>query len=171
MNVNPSQPAPRRWPKVLIVSLALNLLFVGLVAGAMIARHRWGGPGGLSLGDPSLRGFLHSLPKERRDTIRAASDDLRPALRPLREAVFKARSDFNEAMDAPTLDAARIEAALATLIQTEAAARKAGIPLLTRAIGQMTPDERTRFQEFRRRHEPKPPMSGPEDGPPAERKP
>lgn len=162
MPASPPKPQKPAISKLLIASLAFNLLFIGLVAGAAIARHRWHGPGDLNLGDPSLRGFMRQLPKERRDAIRAAGEQARQAWRPLRQAVHQAREAYNAAMYAQPIDTARVEKTLGDLITAESAARRAGIAVLTGAVSQMTPEERTRFQDFRRRHEPR---SGPRGGP------
>lgn len=151
----PPKPPSRRPSKLLIASLAFNLLFVGLVAGAAIARHRWGGPPDLNLSDPSLRGFMRQLPKERREAIRASGEQARQAWRPLRQAAQQAREAYNKAMYAQPIDLPLVEKTLGELITAESAARRAGIAVLTGAVSQMSPEERTRFQEFRRRHEPR----------------
>jgi len=71
-NSTPDNPKPRRWPRVLLaVSLALNLLFLGLFAGASF-RHR-------SLdavsGPPRTIGgaMFRALPSEDRRALRAGS--------------------------------------------------------------------------------------------------
>jgi len=151
----PPKPPTSGYSKLLIASLAFNLLFIGLVAGAAIVRHRWHGPRDASLGDPSLRGFMFQLPKERREAIRASGEQVRQAWRPLRRAVHEAREAYNAAMNAQPIDTGLVEKTLGELIAAESTARRAGIAVLTNAIAQMTPDERTRFQEFRRRHEPR----------------
>jgi len=152
---SPPKPPASGYSKLLIASLALNLLFIGLFAGAAIVRHRWHGPRDASLSDPSLRGFMFQLPKERRESIRVSSEQVRQAWRPLRRAVQDARAAYNAAMYAQPIDTGLVEKTLGELIAAESAARRAGIAVLTSAIAQMTPDERKRFQEFRRRHEPR----------------
>lgn len=77
MSISPEpKPTPRRvWPRVvLVVSLALNLLFVGLILGA-VARH--GGPDGRR-GPPSIGAALYrALPQEDRKELRDESHSLR----------------------------------------------------------------------------------------------
>lgn len=67
----PTPPRMRPWLRVLLgVSLALNLLIVGLVAGAMM---RFGGPDGMRPPPRSLGAALYrELPRDARKTIRAA---------------------------------------------------------------------------------------------------
>ncbi|APE44107.1 hypothetical protein BOO69_12340 [Sulfitobacter alexandrii] len=71
------KPAGRRWRWVLVASLALNLVFVGLIAGAAYrhaggpgARDHGGGPGARSYATP----YVRALPRE---TRRALFRDLR----------------------------------------------------------------------------------------------
>ncbi|WP_299873866.1 periplasmic heavy metal sensor [uncultured Sulfitobacter sp.] len=68
-----AKPPSRRWRWLLGVSLALNLMFIGLVAGAVL---RGGGPHGGGKHAAELRGFgapyLRELPRaERRALFRA----------------------------------------------------------------------------------------------------
>lgn len=160
----PVSPAAPKYSKLLIASLALNLLIVGLVGGAVFS-HRFGRHHELHLGDPGLRGFMRSLPKERRDELRATGEQARQAWKPLRQAVQQARAEVDAAMIAAPFDAARIEKSLNELIAAETNARRAGSAVFINALSQMTPDERARFQKWRRKHDHR---SGPprhDDGP------
>ena len=150
----PTPPVSRtpKYSKLLIASLALNLLIVGLIGGALIS-HRFGRPHGFNLGDPGLRGFMRSLPKDRRDVLRAAGEQSRLSWKPLRQAVQQARAEVDIAMNAVPFDAARVEKSFNDLIAAEATARRAGTAVLISAVSQMTPEERARFQKWRRKHD------------------
>lgn len=153
----PPPPRPRRsW--LLYGSLALNLLFVGLFAGAVVARHRFGPPDFAAphklLGDPGLRHFVSSLPKERRDAIRVGSQDDRRLLREARQKAHQARIDAENVIGTAPLDPARIETALANVMAADDEARKVGIKVMLASFAKMTPEERAQFQQWRRRHVP-----------------
>ena len=180
-NQEPSRPPARRWPPLLMASLALNLLILGTVAGTVFA-HRagvsgFGGPdlnvGRMVAGEQGLRGFVRTLPKERRLIFRAAAEQTRQTLKPLRQTARKARDDAGVALRAEPFDAARFEQAMGDLITAEATARRAGVSILAGAVAQMTPAEREQFQAWRKKHErngpPPPPMDGSEqDAAPAQ---
>ena len=84
MTASEPEPTPPRRPGrglrlALIASLALNLLFLGLIAGgAMTADQRRAGPGG----GPDMRALWRALPDENRQAMRrqfrAAGDDAAP---------------------------------------------------------------------------------------------
>lgn len=150
----PAPPTPPKYPKLLIASLALNLLIIGLIGGGMIS-HRLGRQYDLNLGEPGLRGFMHSLPKDRREALRASGEQARVALKPLRQAVRQARAEVDAAMTAIPFDPARVERSFNDLIAAETSVRRAGSSVLISAISQMTPEERTRFQKWRRKHDQK----------------
>lgn len=156
-------PAPK-ISKLLIASLAFNLLLVGLIGGAMVS-HRFGRHHESAFGDPGLRGFMRALPKDRREVLRASSEQARQTLRPLRQAVQRARADVDAAMSAVPFDAPRAEKALNDLVAAEATARRAGTTVLVNAVSQMTDQERTHFQQWRRKHQRRPGPPDMSDGP------
>lgn len=152
----PVSPKPKR-SKLLIASLALNLLVVGLVGGAFAARHRFGPHGdfnvGRMLGDPGLRGFVRTLPKERHAILRAGGEAARQNVKPLRETALQAKLTATAAMNAEPFDTARVEKAMQNWIEAESQVRRAGIAILLQTVVQMTPDERSQFQAWRKRHD------------------
>jgi uncharacterized membrane protein len=151
-----SAPKPK-WSKLLIASLALNLLVVGLVGGAFLKRHRWAPHGGLNvgkiLGDPGLQGFISTLPRERSAILQIGADEARRSLKPLRQAARQARLNASAAMNAEPFDAVRAETVMYDWIAIEAEARKASVSLLLKTVSQMTSSERSLFQAWRKRHE------------------
>lgn len=169
-STGPSTPAAPKFSKLLIASMAFNLLIVGLIGGAMVS-HRFGRHHESAFGDPGLRGFMRSLPKDRREALRASGEQARQNWRPLRQAVQRARAEVDTAMTAVPFDAARTEKALNDLVAAEATARRAGTAVLINAVSQMTAEERARFQKWRRKHQPRPGPHDREDGletPPAQ---
>lgn len=169
-NVAALQPVAKRRPWLLITSLALNLLVVGMVGGAVLARHRFPGPHefnmGRLMGDPGLRGFVQSLPRERRAVMRAAGEQYRQKMKPLRDAAQLARQDVTAALKAEPFEAAKLERALSGLDATEAALRQSSASILVAAVSLMTPAERAQFLEWRTRHERPGPPNRPDQGEP-----
>ena len=101
------------WRTLLFVSVALNLLVVGVVAGA------WGAGVRVQreVGDavvarmPGPRAFLQALPPETREIMRTELADSWTESRELRRAALQARRDaFTEAAAEP-YDAARVRTA------------------------------------------------------------
>lgn len=157
---DPPRPLTRKWSPLLMASLALNLLILGTVAGTVFAHragHGFGPPdlniGRMVAGEQGLRGFVRTLPKERRVIFRAAAEQTRQTLQPLRSTVRKAREDATLALKSEPFDSARFEKAMGDLINAESNARRAGVAILAGAVAQMTPAERDQFQAWRRRHE------------------
>ena len=158
-------PSVSKRSKLFIASLSLNLLVVGLFAGTFLARHRWGRPPdfgiGKIIGESGLRGFLRTLPKERREALRSGSD-AHQLFKPLRQAVQQARQDVVSAMNAIPLEPTRVEKSMNDLIAAEATARRASAAILVEGIIHMTSQERTQFQDWRKKHEYAPPPSSSE---------
>jgi uncharacterized membrane protein len=147
----PLKPGPS-W--LLIASLALNLLIIGLIAGAAIARHRLAGQNEFNVnrlaGEPGLRGFMRQLPKERRVVIRQAIEPGRETLKTLRQSARKARDSVQLALAAQPFDKAALEKALIELTAAEGAVGRSNATALADAISLMTPAERLQFQAWRR---------------------
>ena len=153
--------APMKYQWLLIGSLALNLLVVGAVAG-MFFRHRGGGgpngPPELNIGrlvnsDQGLRGFVRTLPQERRQALRAVVEDARQTLKPLRQTVRAARADASATLKAEPFDPAKFQTSMEAVIIDEGAARRASVAIMVDAVKQMTPQERVSFQAWRKKFE------------------
>ena len=171
-------PTSRSW--LLIGSLALNLLIIGSIAGAVLT-HGWRGGRrgpfgphdplnfGRMTGDQGLRGFGRSLPAERRNAIKASTEQARQAMKPLRLAAEQARAEMQAAFAVEPFDPARLEKATGDVIAADSAVRRAGASILTTAMGQMTAAERAQFLLWRKSHEHDPPQ--PPGPPPAPKAP
>src|SRR5580700_2709681 len=103
---------PNRIPRwlmgFLIVSLAINFIFISSVAGAM---WRFKGPHPLPGANPGFLSYIGSLPAERRKALWDAASEERHSLRPLRREVRAAREATMMALIADPFDKAAVLAA------------------------------------------------------------
>lgn len=130
---------PRRWLGIALgVSLAINLLLVGAIAGFALS-HRGGG-GAFADGARLLR----SMPPERRAEIRALFREARATIGPLRQDLRAARRAVALAARAEPFDARGLEAALTHLHARELAIREASRPLVLSLMAKLQPHERER---------------------------
>lgn len=141
--------APQRgWMRpALIVSLAFNLLFVGLVAGAFWKRHhdKWR-PRHLVL-ELSVKEMMKELPAEKRAAGERVLEDI-SGMFP--ESWREIRTLRKEALDALTADPyveERLAEAMAKLREVHDSGRKARHDAVLAFIRGMTPQERQRFIE------------------------
>lgn len=143
----PPSPPPTgmpRWAKItLIVSLALNLLLVGSIAGHRLATRHGPFASVFREADDAAR-FARRLPAERRQALRAIFEKHRDEFRPHAEAVREARKGL-EAASADPFDKVRFIAALAALQDAETKARSARRPMAAEMAAILTPEERKRF--------------------------
>jgi uncharacterized membrane protein len=162
----PSVPK-RRW--LLLASLALNMLFVGTIGGAVLARHRLGPPPEFAIGklagEPGLRAFFRALPKDRRPVFRPLGEQFRTTVKPLRLAVRQARDLAAAALVAEPFDPARFENATNELIAAETAARRATASIVASTLTIMTPQERGQFHAYRKSAARKGQGGSPDDAP------
>ena len=147
--MTPLRAMPRWLWVTLVVSLALNLLLIGLIAGAAVFRHRWGGPG---VAPGQALGYLRTLPKERRDQVRQTNRDLITGMRPMWQAVGEARREADRLFSSDPFDAAKFIAAHQRMVDAEATARKASAQLLAATGAQLSLDERKAMLSWRERH-------------------
>ncbi len=138
----------------LAVSVALNLLILGLVAGAVL---RDGGPRGRMMGDLEFGPFTEALSPRDRDALRRDFVTRMPDLMDMRRQM---RDDFDgvlAALRAEPFDAAALRAAMAGQSSRMAERLALGQELLLGRVGAMTPAARAAFAdrlEERLRHGP-----------------
>jgi len=111
-------PRRRGWGRIaLIVSLALNLLFIGAAGGSMWARWAgyWGGPGGHNPFAGAIHDLMRALPPERREAAREVLRRHRGEIWTARGEMRKARRDAARAMRQDPFDEAAFRAALAEM--------------------------------------------------------
>jgi uncharacterized membrane protein len=142
----PSVPRTGRGVKIaLALSLALNLLVLGLVGGALLS---FGPPGGGD--DPRLRTlglgpFALALEREDRDAMRGRLDG--EALRADRRVIGASLAELRGALLADPFDRAAAEAALARARGATEALQGRGHAALLDQIGTMSASERAALAE------------------------
>ncbi|SIO57302.1 Uncharacterized membrane protein [Rhodovulum sp. ES.010] len=140
-------PRTRAWVRIaLVASLALNLLVLGMIGGAMLG-HRHDGPRGASFGPGELGPYGRAFSAPDRDALRAALRAEAPRLRANREGVRAGFRDVLAALRAEPFDQARVEAALqaqqARLRDQMGLTRR----LMLERVAAMSPEERSAFAD------------------------
>lgn len=128
----------------LAVSVALNLLVIGLVAGAML---RDGGPRGRMAGDPAFGPFTEALAPEDRAALRQEFVQRIPEMRDMRRQM---RTDFAallEALRAEPFDAGAVRGLIEAQSARMAGRLQVGQELLVARIEAMTPEARAAFAD------------------------
>jgi uncharacterized membrane protein len=148
-DTGPSDAAPRRWPRwkgiLFVVSLALNLLVVGVVATAAL-RHRFAPP--LGFAQATVVTFARTLPQPRQRELWDQTRTERLALRPYRAQLRRARAEVRGALVAEPFDVTRYKSAHERLLDAEIGARKVAHVLFEAMALRMTPDERRAFARW-----------------------
>jgi uncharacterized membrane protein len=144
---SPPLPPKRRTPRwiwaLLILSLALNLLIVGVVGGSVWAVRRggyWDAPLFMERAHRLMRG----LPEERRAAVRAIFTEYRPQLEPLRRDVRQARVEIGRLLER-SYTPQELDAALADVFAKETRAREAARPMIASMLNVLRPEERRHF--------------------------
>lgn len=141
---------PSRWLKLaLILSLALNVLMIASVAGAI-----WrgaAGPWGGGRGAGNIVGFMASLPPERRTELMQRSKALREQSRALRHAARQAARERGDALVAEPFDKQRFIDAQTRQVEAEGKLRLLFRDIIAEAASSMSPAERRAFLNWRDR--------------------
>lgn len=146
-----SPPAPRlsRRVKVLLgASLALNLLFVGLIGGALWRNGGGDGPGHRD-GGPSLQSYaapyVQALPRAERRALHRSIRSAHPmAGREARRAVY---AQMLEVLRAEPFDPDAAQAMLDAQRDAVMALQETAQASWLQAVGAMTPGERTAYAD------------------------
>ena len=151
MTVTPQDAAPRRAPRwmwiALVLSVAFNLLVVGMAAAALLHfRHGHDGPSG------RFQSFIDTLPVERQKTLRASLGDQRERIRPLRKQVREARRRARELFAAEPFEREKLIQAYSEATDARIAINKARGEWFVNMANLLTADERRAFLEWRRKH-------------------
>lgn len=153
----------RRWLAIaLFLSVGINLLFIGLVAGHALHRPgpmmmgapgQFGGPGryaGPPPGEGAIEGLLQSLPEqvqqEMRKTMRERRAQSEPKLRELQEARRKVR----QAMVAEPFVPQRLSEAYAEVRKRGEAVQEDFHEAIVEVAGKLPPEGRRRLADMRR---------------------
>lgn len=142
----------------LVISLAVNMFFLGLIMGGRLSSDRWadrlgeraGWLGeGPHRGGPDLdpRSLTRMLPESAQGEAQALFEANRVELRTLFGESLAARAAAYDAMRADSFEREALEEALAASIAADAAARSAVHDLTVELIADLTPEERARIGE------------------------
>ena len=146
------KPPVNRLRRVLIASLAINLLLVGTATGAFWRARHHGFPGfGNDLG---MMGFVRQLPGDRQPAVRDQLTTERQALRPLRREVRETWNAANAELAAEPFDKEKFQAAMAKSRNAAAKFDEAISTALVSIAEKLTPAERKLLKEWRDRHRP-----------------
>lgn len=147
VNAAPSPPSNNRLRLALMVSLALNVLVIGAVAGTLLMspKHGWGGHKRKQSG---LIGFAQTLPADRAEVIRAKIASEEAALVPLRKAERDARDTARAMLMQEPFDAEKFKAALARAAEADAKEKSARMSLLATTAAELTPGERRQLHTW-----------------------
>jgi len=144
------------WRTLLFLSVALNLLVIGAIAGA------WGAGVRLQreVGDavvsrmPGPRAFLDALPPETREIMRRELADSWGESRELRREALHARRDAFVAAATEPYDTERVRAAFARLREADQRAIGVFHDNVVEAFARLTPEQRAEAMEALRRAAP-----------------
>lgn len=137
------------WRTLLFLSVALNLLIIGAVAGA------WGAGVRVQreIGDavvarmPGPRAFLSALPPETREIMRRELADSWTESRELRRAALQARRDAFAAASTEPYDIERVRPAFARLREADQRAIAVFHDNVVEAFARLTPEQRREAME------------------------
>lgn len=160
----PSPPRTRPWVRiVLFVSLALNLLVLGLVAGAFLGFRKDGAdrePRAALVRDLGLGPYLQALSQEDRTEIRKSAHAQRPRLKGGRAQMQATFRETITVLRAEALDAERLRRLIQRQAEVADQGRQLGQDLLVARISVMSVAQRQaladRLEASMRRHR-KPP--------------
>src|SRR5262252_9796928 len=139
--------APRWLLVVLFTSLAVNLVIVGSVAGALW-RHR-GPPAWAGVVIPNLLGYASTFAPDRRRQLWEITREERGRMRPFRREVRAAREETTKALSAEPFDRQQFLAAQSKQAEAENRARAAVQDLYLKIAESLTPEERRAFVNWR----------------------
>lgn len=157
-NAIDAPPRTRRWVwPLLIISLALNLLFVGLMAGSL---WRHGGPGGRhKVFTGAVEKLMKELPEEKRTIAANLLDQHREGLRPVRQQLREARKAAKEAVVTEPFDKQKAESALSRFREIKTSQHESMHTMIMGLLTELNLEERNKLLEniqagfkARRRH-------------------
>lgn len=137
-----------RWGRrVLIASLALNMLIIGFAASAMWRHRKETAFAGNTI-NANLLGFTQTLSPERRQALWRQTAAERRAMRPLRGDVRAARMAVRSVFLTEPFNAAEFAKAQERLFEAETRARKEAQRLFLGVANALTKEERAAFARW-----------------------
>ncbi len=149
------RPAGFNLRVALMASLALNVLIVGAVAGALlVSRHHGWHPHGFK--GAGLVGFARTLPPERGEALRQKLESNRATLEPLRMEEREARAAARSVLMTEPFDVEKFKAALERAMDADVKEKRARMALFAETAASLTPEERRQlhnwFEKRRKRY-------------------
>jgi uncharacterized membrane protein len=139
---------PRRAPRwmwiSLFLSLALNLMVLGVVFGTIWAVKRGGYWDAPTMIERNYR-FMRFLPAERRGEIRDVFKRHKPGLEPYWREVREVRLRIGRMITNGNHSPAEMDRAMDELFEKEVRARQAARPMIADMLAKLTPDEKLHF--------------------------
>jgi len=132
------------WRTLLFISLAVNLLVIGAVVGAVAAgvRVQRENPEALVARMPGVRAFMTAIPAEARPAVRRELVRSWQESRDARQAAIQARRDAFAVTTEEPFDAVRVRAAFARLREADQAAIGVFHDNMIDAFATLTPEQR-----------------------------
>ena len=147
-SVSETLPSRRNWLRIgLMASLALNMLFIGAIAGKAL---RHGGPFGWRHEGGLHGGILRHVEEPRRSELRRVLEGDRAEDERKRETVAKLRQGVRDLIVKDAFDAVAVESAVEGVMAARMQERQATVKRFIAALSRMTPDERRAFMSRRR---------------------
>lgn len=136
---------PRSW--LLIVSLMINLLVLGAVAGAVLVPHHRGHGSHHGERKGPLTRFVETLPAARSAELKKILDPYRASLEASWDEVREARKSVIDAAAREPFERPALDAALARFGEADAKVRDARARKFAETVSAMTPEERQAFRD------------------------
>lgn len=151
----PTAGTKRRLPWIgiaLVVSLAVNLLVIGMAAGHWTHRHdgAWGGRfAGKSGTEGRAHGMMRAFPEELRGEMEGIMRERRTQAEPVLEQLRAARREAREALRAEPFDRARLAAAYAEMRRHGDVLEQSFHEAMIDAASRLSPEARQKLAEMR----------------------
>lgn len=140
----------RRLRLALLASLAVNLLGIGVIAGAVIS-----GPPPMSRGEFGLKGFAQTLPKDRAEILHQSFLTIRPQVRELRAGARAARLEATDVLVAEPYDKAKLRSSLTRIDEAESKLRVLVSDYFIDAAEKLTIEERRELADWWKKRQPR----------------
>lgn len=145
--MNDSTKTPVKWRKWLLVgSVALNLAFIGVVAGSALKGHD-SGRGKPPAQTDVFRDLVRAVPHSHRDALRSDLDAKQDEIRNFRQQARETRGELVRVLVSPDFDIEEVSTIFETNRAVLAKITRGGHEIILRRIENMTEAERHDFAE------------------------
>lgn len=129
---------------VMIISLTLNLLFIGGISARFLNRTS------IRPLPPNVGWLLRDMDTDTKEQLRPRLEQYEEETRPLRGSMFRAQRDLNNLMATEPLDQEAIRAAFSELRRTNLAYQEASHEQTLAILAALTPEQRQHALSFMR---------------------